>query len=103
MVKVIPQIGQAYQQIPQEASAQAAEEAADEAARMLSAAKRPLILAGVEIHRFGLQDKLLELAEMMQVPIAATLLGKSVIRETHPQYIGLYEGAMGHEIGRAHV
>jgi indolepyruvate decarboxylase len=97
MVKVIPQIGQAYQQIPQEASAQAAEEAANEAARMLSAAKRPLILAGVEIHRFGLQDKLLELAEMMQVPIAATLLGKSVIRETHPQFIGLYEGAMGHD------
>ncbi len=97
VVKVVPQIGQTYHQVPMANSVQAAEEAADEAANMLSRAERPLILAGVELHRFGLQDKLLELAEMMQVPIAATLLGKSVVRETHPQYVGLYEGAMGHE------
>jgi len=30
-------------------------------------------------------------------PVAATLLGKSIIRENHPQYIGVYEGAMGRE------
>ena len=40
---------------------------------------------------------LLKLAEQAQVPIASTILGKSVIRETHPLYIGLYEGAMGKE------
>jgi len=72
-------------------------EAVGEATAMLRAAKRPVILAGVEIHRFGLQDDLLALVERSGYPIAATLLGKSVITENHPQYLGIYEGAMGRE------
>lgn len=73
------------------------EEALAEATAMLRAAKRPVILAGVEVHRFGLQGLLVQLVERTGYPIAATLLGKSVISERHPQYVGLYEGAMGHE------
>ncbi len=72
-------------------------EAAGEAAELIHRAHRPVIIAGVEIHRFGLQDRLLAFAEKTGIPIAATILGKSVIRETHPLYLGLYEGAMGHE------
>ena len=72
-------------------------EAVAEAAAMLRAAKRPVILAGVELQRFGLQRSLVQLVERTGYPIAATLLGKSVISERHPQYLGLYEGAMGHE------
>jgi indolepyruvate decarboxylase len=72
-------------------------EALDEAAAMLSAARRPMILADVEIHRFGLQDDLLALAEETGMPIATTILGKSVISEGHPLFVGIYEGAMGRE------
>ncbi len=70
-------------------------EAVDEAAALLTAARRPVILADVEIHRFGLQGELLELAESTGIPIATTLLGKSVISEAHPLFGGVYEGAMG--------
>src|SRR3954447_21588263 len=70
-------------------------EALDETAAMLTAAKRPMILADVEIHRFGLQDELLALAEQTRMPIATTILGKSVISEGHPLFAGVYEGAMG--------
>ena len=62
---------------------------------MLTAAKRPMILADVEIHRFGLQDELLALAESTGMPVATTILGKSVISESHPLFAGVYEGAMG--------
>ena len=72
-------------------------EALGEAAAMLRAARKPVILAGVEVHRFGLQDALLRLVERTGYPVAATLLGKSVISEIHPQYLGVYEGAMGRE------
>ncbi len=70
-------------------------EAVEEAASLLAAAKRPMILADVEIHRFGLQDELLALAEGAGLPIATTILGKSVISEGHPLFVGVYEGAMG--------
>ncbi len=70
-------------------------EAVDEACAMLASAKRPVILADVEIHRFGLQDALIGLAESTGMPIATTILGKSVISEAHPLFAGVYEGAMG--------
>ena len=72
-------------------------EALEEARQMLRSAKRPVILAGVEMHRFGLQDELVELVEDTGIGVAATLLGKSVISEVHPMYVGIYEGAMGRE------
>ncbi|MFO0956857.1 MAG: thiamine pyrophosphate-binding protein [Isosphaeraceae bacterium] len=72
-------------------------EALDEAEAMIRAAKRPVILADVEIHRFGLQDDLIAMAEEFGVPVATTILGKSVISEAHPLFAGVYEGAMGRE------
>ncbi|MEW6354929.1 MAG: thiamine pyrophosphate-binding protein [Planctomycetota bacterium] len=71
------------------------QEAIAEATRMINASKRPVIIAGVEVHRFGLQDSLVKLIQKTNIPVAATLLGKSVISEAHPMYIGIYEGAMG--------
>ncbi len=96
MVDVVPTVVHSYQQPPVETDAHALHEAVEEAAAWIARSHQPVILAGVEIHRFGLHDSLLALAEGWQIPIAATLLGKSVIRENHPLYLGLYEGAMGH-------
>jgi indolepyruvate decarboxylase len=70
-------------------------EAIEEASALLASAKRPMILTDVEIHRFGLQDDLIALAEGAGLPIATTILGKSVISEGHPLFVGVYEGAMG--------
>ena len=95
MVNIVPQVNHPYQMPELTSDMSAAAEAADEAASLIGSSQKPIIIAGVEIHRFGLQDKLLHLAEQTQIPIAATLLGKSVIRETHSLYVGLYEGAMG--------
>ena len=56
-----------------------------------------MLLLGVEIHRFGLQEEAVRLAEDSGIPMAATMLGKGVVAETHPLYMGLYEGALGRE------
>lgn len=95
MVNVVPQVSHPYLMPESTSDAGAATEAANEAVALINNSKKPIIIAGVEIHRFGLQDAVLALAEQTNIPIAATLLGKSVIRETHPLYVGLYEGAMG--------
>ncbi|HZN35355.1 MAG TPA: thiamine pyrophosphate-binding protein, partial [Pirellulaceae bacterium] len=94
-VEIVPQIVHTWHHGEPLVEPQVAEEAVEEAAQLLAKAQRPVIIAGVEIHRFGLQDKVLALAERHQIPIAATILGKSVVPEKHPLYIGLYEGAMG--------
>ncbi|MCA9195122.1 MAG: alpha-keto acid decarboxylase family protein [Planctomycetales bacterium] len=95
MVHVVPPTAHGYRRPTVEHDPKVLSEAVGDALSKLNAAQKPMIIAGIEVHRFGLQDKVLELAEKSQIPIAATLLGKSVIRETHPLYVGLYEGAMG--------
>jgi indolepyruvate decarboxylase len=74
-----------------------------EAREMINRARQPVILADVEVHRFGLQDQVLRLAQNTRIPVAATVLGKSVIGEQHPFYLGVYEGAMGREDVRRYV
>ncbi|SFI53289.1 alpha-keto acid decarboxylase family protein [Planctomicrobium piriforme] len=76
---------------------QALDAALKEARERIANAKSPVIIAGVEIHRFGLQSEVIALAEKNQMPMCATLLGKSVVSERHPLYMGVYEGAMGRQ------
>jgi indolepyruvate decarboxylase len=68
-----------------------------EAVDRLRRAERPAILAGPELHRFNVQGALLQLAERTGIPVASTLLGKSVMNERHPSFIGVYQGAMSAE------
>lgn len=75
----------------------ALQEAIEESTAMINAAKKPVVIAGVEIQRFGLHDLLLEFIEKTKIPAASTLLGKSVISERHPSFIGVYEGAIGRQ------
>jgi indolepyruvate decarboxylase len=51
-------------------------------------------MAGVEIHRFGLQEHLLKFLEASGFPFVTGILGKSVVSEDHPQFAGVYAGAM---------
>ena len=74
-----------------------------EAKEMINGARQPVILADVEVHRFGLQDQLLKLVNKTNIPVAATVLGKSVIGEQHRAYLGIYEGAMGRDDVRQYV
>lgn len=72
-------------------------EALGEVRSMLVSAKRPVILAGAEAGRYGLQDELVRLVERFNMPVASTLHGKSVISEDHPSYVGVYGGLIGRE------
>jgi indolepyruvate decarboxylase len=68
--------------------------ATEETLALIRAAKKPVILAGVELARYRTAGLVLRMAERMNIPIAADLLSKSAIPENHPLYIGVYGGAM---------
>lgn len=68
--------------------------AVTETLSLIRRAKKPVILAGVELARFRTAGLVLRMAERMNIPIAADLLSKSAIPENHRLYLGVYGGAM---------
>lgn len=73
--------------------AESLEKAVDATLQHLSSAKRPVIWAGQEVQRFGLQSLLLELVRETGFPFATDLLAKGVVPENTPGFIGCYDGA----------
>jgi indolepyruvate decarboxylase len=97
MVHVTPPVTPRYESSQTVSDTRALQEAVDETVRRIEGARQPVIILGVEVHRFGLQDDVVRLAEVAGIPMAATMLGKGVVAETHPLYMGLYSGALGRE------
>jgi len=58
------------------------------AARMLVEAKRPVIYAGQGVHWANAYGELRALAELLAIPVATSLEGKSCFDETHPLALG---------------
>jgi TPP-dependent 2-oxoacid decarboxylase len=79
------------------------QEALAEAIDIINASKQPVIIAGLEVERFGWVDEVLELAWKANIPIAATILGKSVVPEGESLYMGIYAGALGDQRIREYV
>lgn len=68
------------------------DEVVSEAVTLLKEARQPVIIAGVESHRLGIQRQLQDLVEHSGYPFASSLLGKTILSEEHPQFIGVYGG-----------
>lgn len=66
----------------------------DEIGARINAAKRPVMIADIELHRHKLTDLAMDIATHYQIPVASTLLSKSIIRETNPLYLGVYSGGL---------
>jgi indolepyruvate decarboxylase len=79
------------------------EEAMREIVGRLQASKRPVLYAGVEIERFGLMREFQELVDKTRLPVATSLLGKAVLPEHHPSFIGTYFGRIGLESVRQYL
>jgi indolepyruvate decarboxylase len=65
-----------------------------EVEHMLMTAKRPIIALGIQLVRHGLLDRVVKFAETNNIPLVTTLLSKSAIDETHPQFMGVFAGKM---------
>lgn len=67
-------------------------EAMQESIEWIKASSKPVIMAGVQITRFSLDESLVRFAEKHEMPILTTLLSKSSIDEDHPLFAGVYYG-----------
>lgn len=72
-------------------------EAVEEVAKWVQGSQRPVIMAGVEVARFGLGEKLMKFAERHNIPVVTEYLSKSVVPERHPLFAGLYSGPASDE------
>ncbi len=60
-----------------------------EAAQVLTAARRPVIVAGGGVTASGAQSEVVKLAEMLNIPVATSLNAKGTIPENHPLSVGV--------------
>jgi acetolactate synthase-1/2/3 large subunit len=78
-----------------------------EAAQVLLQARHPVIHVGQGVLYAGATDALLELAELLQIPVLTTMEGKSAFPENHPLALGSGSGVMSrpvvHFLGQADV
>ncbi len=67
-------------------------EAIREALGMLEKAEKPVVIGDVELIRFKLQKEFAAFLDKTGFPYVTMMLGKTVLSEHHPQFIGLYAG-----------
>lgn len=73
------------------------QESLDEVVAWLKRAERPAILAGVEVARYKLSEQMVKFSNKHGIPIATTLLSKSVVNERNSLFAGVYFGLGSHE------
>ena len=91
--------------IPPDAPADAAlvADAVGDALAVICAAQRPVIIAGIQVARLGLQAELDALARATGFPVAESLLGKSAVGSYDDWCIGVYAGALSTDAVRERV
>lgn len=78
-------------------------ESIKEAVAMLNKAQKPVVIGDVELIRFKLQKEFADLLDKTGFPYVTMMLGKTLLSEQHPQFIGLFEGDRSREYVRNRV
>ncbi len=76
---------------------EAAADCADEILQHLKSADAPALLLGVEVRRYGLEDKVAELARKLAIPTATTFMGRGLLAGSEAPLVGTYLGLAGDE------
>jgi len=78
-------------------------EAINEAYGIIDKSRKPVVIGGVELIRFKLQKEFSDFLAKTGFPYATMMLGKTVLSEQHPQFIGLFEGDRSRDYVRDRV
>lgn len=76
-------------------NSEAAAACAREILAKLGAARQPCLLAGVEVRRYGLEDKVAALAKRLRIPTATSFMGRGILVSSDVPLVGTYLGLAG--------
>lgn len=88
---------------PEASDPEALHAAVSEILERIQQARSACILVGALVARLGLRAETTRFVEATGLPYSAMWLDKSVLDETHPQYCGMYSGALANERVREFV
>ncbi|MBO4207638.1 acetolactate synthase large subunit [Micromonospora echinofusca] len=60
-----------------------------EAARLMTAARRPVLYVGGGVLKAGATEALRQLAELTGIPVVTTLMARGAFPDSHPQHLGM--------------
>ncbi|MUG97793.1 alpha-keto acid decarboxylase family protein [Scytonema sp. UIC 10036] len=72
-------------------------EVVDASVSLLEKVSKPVILADIGVDRYRLHEDLRSLLATTGYPYATMTMGKGLLEETHPQFIGIYNGAVSED------
>ncbi len=67
----------------------------DELLVRLANAKAPILMAGIEVRRFGLEAKVAELSRRLGLPVVTSFMGRGLLADAEAPLIGTYMGVAG--------
>lgn len=88
----VPDDIKAIEKIKQKSDEERLDSAYKKIEEMFKKSKNPVILVDEAIDRYGVHDQILELIERTQTPFAALATAKAYYNESHPLYLGIYQG-----------
>jgi indolepyruvate decarboxylase len=68
---------------------------ADELLARLRAARHPMLMVGVEVRRYALEDRVAELARRLRIPVVTSFMGRGLLAHADVPLIGTYLGLAG--------
>jgi indolepyruvate decarboxylase len=78
-----------------EPDADALEACAREILERLTRASRPVLMVGVEVRRFGLEERVARLARTLRIPVVTSFLGRGLLADADAPLVGTYLGLAG--------
>jgi indolepyruvate decarboxylase len=67
----------------------------DEILERLSSASSPVLMAGVEVRRYGIESKVAELSRRLGVPVVTSFMGRGLLANQDAPLLGTYMGVAG--------
>ena len=78
-------------------------EAVDVIVKAVSKSEKPCFLPGIMLARTGNQKIMTEVIDRSGLPFAMMFMGKTVLDEQHPNYVGMYDGQLMNDDVREYV